>query len=112
MKKALIEFSRTHLIILLGFIVIGFAYMSPLLDGKVLSQHDMTQDSGMSKELKDYHEETGEHSQWTNSMFSGMPGFHVGPTGAKTTVFKALAKVFRLGFGFSNPFANFFVYTG
>lgn len=110
MKKALIEFSRTHLIILLGFIVIGFAYMSPLLDGKVLSQHDMTQVAGMSKELKDYNEETGEYSQWTNSMFSGMPGFHVGPTGAKTTVFKALAKVFRLGIGFSNPLANFFVY--
>ena len=109
MKKALLEFSKTHLLVLLGFVILGVAYMSPLLDGKVLSQHDMTQVAGMSKELKDFNEDTGEYSQWTNSCFSGMPGFHVGPTGAKTTVFKSLAKVFRLGLGFSNPFAILFV---
>ena len=110
MKNALIEFARTHLIIILGFIALSLIYLSPLLEGKILSQHDMLQVTGMARELKEFHEETGEHSQWTNSMFSGMPGFHVGPTGAKTTVFKSLAKALRLGVGFSNPFASFFVY--
>jgi len=114
MKKALINslisFSKTHLIILAGFIALTLAYMSPMLDGKVLSQHDMTQVEGMKHELQQFHEETGEYSQWTNSMFAGMPAFHVGPSGARTTVFRELSRVFRLGMNFSSPIANFFIY--
>ena len=114
MKKALINslisFSKTHLIILAGFLALTLAYMSPMLDGKVLSQHDMTQVEGMKHELQQFHEETGEYSQWTNSMFAGMPAFHVGPSGAKTTVFREISRVLRLGMNFSSPIANFFIY--
>jgi hypothetical protein len=114
MKKkllhALIQFSKTHLIILAGFLVLAQVYMSPVRDGKVLSQSDLTNVKGMSHELKEFHEKTGEDSQWTNSMFSGMPAFHVAPTGAKTTVFRELAGALRLGMGFSNPVANLFIY--
>ena len=110
MKKALIEFSKTHLIILVGFIAMSMVYMSPILDGKVLSQHDMTQVTGMKQELKQFHEETGEYSQWTNSMYAGMPAFHVGPSGMKHSVFFHLAKFFRFGLNFSNPIANLFIY--
>src|SRR4030042_1087303 len=108
MKKVLLDFSRTHLLILAGFVALALAYMNPVLDGKVLSQSDMNNVEGMSQELKQYQEETGEYSQWTNSMFSGMPAFHVGPTGAKTTVFRELARVFRLGINFGSPVANLF----
>ena len=114
MKKALIDslitFSKTHLLILLAFLAMGIAYMSTILDGKVLSQHDMTQFQGMRQELTQYEKESGEHAQWTNSTFSGMPAFHVGPTGAKTTLFKELARVFRLGLNSSNPIAILFTY--
>ncbi len=114
MKKALIAslatFSKTHLIILLAFLALGMAYMSPVLDGKVLSQHDMIQYDGMKQELINYHEETGEYSLWTNSLFSGMPAFHVAPTGAKTTFFRELSRVFRLGINMRNPIAIMFVY--
>ena len=114
MKNALIEsltkFAKSHLIILLGFLALALAYMSPVLDGKVLSQHDMTQFEGMKQELTAYQEETGESSQWTNSQFSGMPAFHVGPTGARTTIFRELSKVMRLGAGMSNPIAILFTY--
>ncbi len=114
MKNALIEslmkFSKSHLIILLGFLALALAYMSPVLDGKVLSQHDMTQFEGVKQELTVYEEETGESSQWTNSQFSGMPSFHVGPTGARTTIFRELAKVTRFGAGMSNPIAILFTY--
>ena len=109
-KKVLLKFSRTHLIIILGFIVISLVYLSPIIDGKVLQQSDMTQVAGMSQELKQYHEETGEYAQWTNSMFSGMPAFHVGPTGAKKTVFSYLSKILRFGISFNSPFSNFFIY--
>ena len=100
MKNALITFSKTHLIILAGFVALAIAYMSPILDGKVLSQHDMTQVEGMKQELKQFHEETGEYSQWTNSMYAGMPAFLVGPTGAKTTVFRELGRAFRFGLNY------------
>jgi hypothetical protein len=114
MKKALItslvQFSRTHLIILLGFLALAMAYMSPFLEGRVLSQHDMTQYEGVSQELTKYQETTGESSQWTNSLFSGMPAFHVGPAGAKTTVYREIARVLRFGTGLSNPIIILFTY--
>ncbi len=114
MKTALIEslskFAKTHLIILLGFLALALAYMSPVLDGKVLSQHDMTQFDGVRQELTAFEEESGESSQWTNSQFSGMPSFHVGPTGARTTLFRELANVTRFGAGMSNPIAILFTY--
>ena len=114
MKEAFVEmlktFSKTHLIVILGFIAISVAYMSPVLDGKVLSQNDMTQYEGLKQELVNYHEETGEYSLWTNSQFSGMPSFHVGPTGAKKTVFGELSRVVRFWMNTSNPIAILFVY--
>jgi hypothetical protein len=114
MKKALtdslISFSKTHLLILLAFLALGVAYMSPVLDGKVLSQHDMTAFDGVRQELTKYHEDTGEYSQWTNSLFSGMPAFHVGPSGETPNVFSKIALAVRLFITFRNPIAILFVY--
>jgi Bacterial membrane protein YfhO len=114
MKNAIIEalktFSRTHLIIIAGFVVLSVAYMSPILDGKVLSQSDMTQYQGIKQELSKYHEETGEFSQWTNSQFNGMPAFHVGPTGARQTVFSYISKVLRLGLSYNSPISTLLLY--
>jgi hypothetical protein len=43
------------------------------MDNMELRQGDMTSVEGMTKEVTDYHEKTGEYSGWMNSMFSGMP---------------------------------------
>ncbi len=110
LTESLAKFAKTHLIILLGFLALALAYMSPILDGKVLSQHDMTQFKGVKQELTAYQEETGESSQWTNSLFSGMPSFHVGPTGAKTTLYREAARVLRLGIDMTNPIAILLTY--
>lgn len=64
-----------NLAIILLFIVISYAYLFPLLEGKVVHQSDITHFKGMSKELVDYRNSTGEEAVWTNSMFSGMPGY-------------------------------------
>jgi hypothetical protein len=61
--------------IILFFIVLSYAYMSPLLEGKTIEMDDIRHFKGMSKELIDYREATGEEAIWTNSMFSGMPGY-------------------------------------
>lgn len=67
----------THLGIILFFVALSYAYMAPLLEGKVLRMDDIEHHKGMSKELADYREETGEEAIWTNSMFSGMPGYMI-----------------------------------
>ncbi len=65
----------THFGIILFFIVLAYTYMFPLLEGKTIVMDDIQHHKGMSKELSDYRQETGEEALWTNSMFSGMPGY-------------------------------------
>lgn len=62
------------------FIVLSYLYLFPLLEGKVLNQHDIQSHIGMSKELADYRKATGDEAIWTNSMFGGMPGYLISVT--------------------------------
>jgi len=66
-----------HLIVILLFVGISFAYFSPVMQGKVLDMPDIKHWKGMSKEVIDFREETGEEALWTNSMFSGMPAYQI-----------------------------------
>lgn len=66
--------------IILFFIVLTYVYMFPLLEGKEIEMDDIQQFKGMSKELSDYREATGEEAIWTNSMFGGMPGYLISVT--------------------------------
>lgn len=61
--------------IILFFIALAYIYMFPLLEGKTIEMDDIQHHRGMSKELADYRQETGEEALWTNTMFSGMPGY-------------------------------------
>lgn len=61
--------------IILFFIFLAYAYLFPLIEGKVLGMPDIMHHKGMSKELVDYRNETGNEAIWTNSMFGGMPGY-------------------------------------
>jgi len=64
-----------YLVAVVLFLVIGFTYMSPVLQGKRLASQDVGMFRGMSKEIVDYREETGEEALWTNSAFGGMPAY-------------------------------------
>ena len=59
------------------FFVISLAYFPEVMQGKKLNQHDKKTWKGGAQEILKYQEETGERSQWTNSMFSGMPAYLV-----------------------------------
>jgi hypothetical protein len=63
--------------IIVFFVVVAYAYLSPLLEGKHLRMDDLDHHLGMSKELVDYRNETGEEAVWTNTMFGGMPGYMI-----------------------------------
>ena len=63
---------------LILFLFISIAYFIPdILEGKKLSQHDILQFKGMSKEIVDHREKFDEEPLWTNSMFGGMPAYLV-----------------------------------
>ncbi|HKK42904.1 MAG TPA: hypothetical protein VJ963_10885, partial [Bacteroidales bacterium] len=64
-----------HIVAVVAFIVISFAYFYPVLEGKVLKANDSTVSTINSKEIRDYRAEYGKDPLWTNSIFSGMPGY-------------------------------------
>jgi hypothetical protein len=66
-----------HLLVVLGFAILSWGYMSPVLKGKVLIQNDPVQTAGLSHEVSEYFKQTGEWSGWTNSAFGGMPTYFI-----------------------------------
>src|SRR4051794_37126388 len=72
MKKSL-----PHILAIASFLVITMIYFAPLMGGKELRQSDINNWKGMSKEILDYKEKTGEQTYWTNSMFGGMPAYQI-----------------------------------
>lgn len=67
-----------HLLVVLAFLVLTFAFFSPLLKGNMgLQQQDVRQWQGMYQGIKEYNEATGSTALWTYSMFSGMPAYQI-----------------------------------
>lgn len=66
-----------HLAIIAFFVVITFAYFSPVLQGKAPQQGDVLQAKAMQKEIMDVKEATGKGPLWTNQMFGGMPAYQI-----------------------------------
>lgn len=62
-----------HIIAALVFVTLTLVYFSPVLEGKDIKQDDAIGSMGWGKDARDYHEESGEYSYWSNAMFSGMP---------------------------------------
>jgi len=85
-----------HLIVILLFVGISFTYFSPVLQGKLLDMADITHHKGMSKEVTDFREATGEEALWTNSMFSGMPAYQIS-TRSSGNLIQYVAKAISLG---------------
>ncbi len=72
--KEILSGFTPHLIAILVFIILAFAYFPDVLDGKQLGGHDNANFKGMSREIANHRETTGEEALWTNNMFGGMPG--------------------------------------
>ncbi|TLU98842.1 YfhO family protein [Dyadobacter luticola] len=85
-----------HLIAVIGFIILSFMYVSPVLQGKKLVATDDIQAKNAAREVLDYHKKTGEWSSWTNSMFGGMPAYLVAadyPTSISTKLGQGINKI-------------------
>lgn len=68
-------------IILLVFIIASAIYFWPALQGKTIYAGDNINGYSAVQEGKNYYEQTGESSYWTNSMFAGMPNYQIGGNG-------------------------------
>jgi hypothetical protein len=86
----------SHLIVLLMFVGISFAYFSPVMQGKMIDMPDIKNHTGMSKEVVDFRNETGEEALWTNSMFSGMPAYQIS-TKSNGNLIQYVVKTISLG---------------
>jgi hypothetical protein len=82
---------------LLVFLVIIVIYFYPALEGKKMSASDLAQFKGMSKEITDYRDKTGEQILWTNNMFGGMPAFQISVVYSRNLMIE-VHKFLRLGF--------------
>ncbi len=61
--------------IIVFFIALAFIYFAPQLQGKKINASDNITWIGMSEEIRQFKQETGEETLWTNSMFGGMPSY-------------------------------------
>lgn len=77
MKKGL-RFFFTHFFVTVFFILAALAYFHPVLQGKVIYQHDIVQYTGMAKEQNDFRKQNDAEPYWTNSAFGGMPTYQLG----------------------------------
>jgi hypothetical protein len=59
------------------FLLVAVIYCKPALEGLVLDQHDIQGWKGMAQHSVEYKEKYGHYPYWTNSMFSGMPGYQI-----------------------------------
>ena len=98
---------KPHLIVISVFALISFAYFSPLLEGKRIDGHDVKTWIGMSKEISDYRDKTGEEALWTNSLFSGMPAYQISVKYSANLV-RYVDKI--ITFGFPRPANLLFLY--
>jgi hypothetical protein len=75
---------------------LSYIYFSPVLAGKRISQNDISQFKGMSKEIADFKTQTGETTLWTNSMFGGMPSYLIA-TEYKGNLIKKIDNFLKIG---------------
>ena len=79
------------------FIVIATLYfLVPTLDGRILMEHDTLAGVGAGQEAKEYYEENGERTRWTNSLFGGMPTYQIAPSYQSTDALKKVEKFYHL----------------
>ena len=109
MKNTFFQKNKTVLSIvaaIIAFAVITLVYFSPVLQGKRIKQHDIEMHLGMSQEITEFREATGEQTLWTNAPFGGMPAWNISVP-AKGNLTNPIYK--GLSLGFPHPIGSVFI---
>ena len=97
MKNSWFKKLIPHAVAVLVFLLVALIYCRPVLEGKVVAQHDVTHWKGSIQQSVEYAKtHDGVYPLWTNSMFSGMPTFQIGYTNNNKIPWIA-HKIFSLG---------------
>lgn len=101
-----------HCVAIAVFLVVTFFFFNPIfLENKALNQQDIQQWEGSSKSMRDYREQTGDEPLWSESMFSGMPGYLVSVEwGNKAVSFLKSVLAFKLPHPICNIYLAFVCY--
>ena len=100
MKKLNIDWKAIlpYAVAIVVFIAVAVIYCSPLLEGKVLQAGDVNNWKGAAQEAREYKQQTGETSWWTNSMFGGMPTYQITGNLPSSTVRTHIEHISHFGF--------------
>lgn len=77
MNKSFLQRNWPHAVAVIVFLLVAVFYCKPIFDGMVVSQHDTQGWQGMAQQSIEFKEKYGHYPYWTNSQFSGMPGYQV-----------------------------------
>ena len=70
-----------ELAIVAVFLLASAIYFWPAVQGKIIYAGDGINGRAAVQESVAFHEQTGEYTYWTNSMFGGMPNYQIGGNG-------------------------------
>jgi hypothetical protein len=107
MNHGLLKKLLPHFIAILLFLIVAVVYCRPVLQGKVLQQHDVTQWKAMAQNSFVYKETHGRFPLWTNSMFSGMPAYQIAMD--QKTILSPGIFYYVLTLGLPKPISFFFL---
>ena len=78
MNKNLLQKYLPYVVAVVVFAVLSCIYCSPVFQGKQLYAGDNMRYKEAVHESVKYHEDTGNYTWWTGSMFAGMPNYQIG----------------------------------
>lgn len=89
------------------FLIVAVIFCKPALEGKVLSQLDVSHWKGMAQDLFRYKETHGHFPLWNNNLFGGMPAYQIAMEAANPITPIYFHQVFMLFMG--KPIGYFFL---
>lgn len=85
MNKDILRKYLPYVAAIVLFAVLSCVYCSPVFQGKELYAGDNIRFKEAVHESTKYHEDTGNYTWWTGSMFAGMPNYQIGGGHYKST---------------------------
>ena len=85
-----------YVVAIILFAALSCIYCAPVFQGKTLYAGDNMRYQEAVHESQKYHEDTGNYTWWTGSMFAGMPNYQIGGGRSKSAdLIKPIAKLLK-----------------
>ncbi len=87
-----------HIVAFFTFLLLSIVFTAPVLNGKVVEQHDTQQWKAMAEQSIEFNAKNGYYPLWTNSMFCGMPAYQIAMAPKSYFIsISSFADIFTLG---------------